>query len=132
MKKYPIIGLIGLSAWIGCTAAIAAPLDLFGVPLLGATRQTLEPALQHDGFSPIHVGSHWWFDSYHVHGQLPGARKLLVSYTANNHFAMAEYVFPSFMNTGEVAKVIHMVEDKYGAPTRQSGDISRFLVILSG
>lgn len=42
MKKYPIIGLIGLSAWIGCTAAIAAPLDLFGVPLLGATRQTLE------------------------------------------------------------------------------------------
>lgn len=35
MKKYPIIGLIGLSAWIGCTAAIAAPLDLFGVPLFG-------------------------------------------------------------------------------------------------
>lgn len=124
MRKYAVLLALGLGAWISCGTAFAAPLKLFGVPLQGATRQMLEPALIHAGFSPIHVGDHWWYDSYHVDGQLPGARKLLVGYTASNHFAMAEYIFPSFMNTEEVSRVIHLVEDKYGDPTRQSGNIS--------
>jgi hypothetical protein len=35
---------------------------------------------------------------------------------------MAQYIFPSFMDMGQVTKVIHMVSDKYGAPNRESGN----------
>lgn len=124
MKKRLVFLVATMIVLPYCTSAVAAPLKLFGIPLQGATRQTLEPALLHAGLTPIHVGPHWWYDSYHVHGQLPGASKLLVGYTQNNRFAVAEYIFPSFMNTEQVSKVMHMVEDKYGAPARQSGNIA--------
>jgi hypothetical protein len=101
--------------------AIAAPLILFGVPLQDATRPTLEPALQKAGLTPIQVGSKWWYDIYRVNGQLPGASKLLVGYTTHNHFATAQYVFPSFMNTQLVQKVINMVRVKYGPPSSMNG-----------
>ncbi|MCE5394674.1 MAG: hypothetical protein JJ693_08830 [Acidithiobacillus sp.] len=103
-------------------AAQAKPVDLFGIPLATATRATLEPALVHAGLTPIQVGNQWWFDQYAVHGQLPGAKKLLVGYTEQNHFAIAEYVFPSFMDIGQVVQIIRMVEGKYGPPSQQSGN----------
>lgn len=113
--------LLGVGLIMCSSLAVAAPLELFGVPLANATRNTLQPALQKAGLTPVQVGSQWWYDIYRVNGQMPGAHKLLVGYTTNNKFAYAQYVFPSFMNTQLVNKVIHMVEDKYGAPTQESG-----------
>ncbi len=103
------------------SSAVAAPLKLFGAPLADATRSSLEPVLQKAGLTPVQTGSRWWYDIYRVHGQLPGASKLLVGYTNQNRFAVATYVFPSFMNPGLVSKVVTMVRDKYGAPSRESG-----------
>lgn len=121
MKKIVCLG--GFCALIISSDAFAAPLELFGTPLWNATRSTLEPALQKAGLTPRQIGSKWWFDIYGVSGQMPGANKLLVGYTEHNQFAVAQYVFPSFMNTELVEKVIQMVEDKYGAPTHQSGSV---------
>ncbi len=122
MKLRSIFGLSSLAFCLISPLAMAKPLELFGAPLANATRSTLEPALQRAGLTPVQVGPKWWFDIYRVHGQLPGASKLLVGYTEHGHFAMAQYVFPSFMNTQLVEKVIHMVTDQYGAPSRSSGN----------
>lgn len=118
------ISVVALSLAFCSGSALAKPLELFGVPLADATRNTLEPALQKAGLSPTQTGARWWYDIYRVNGQLPGASKLLVGYTQHNRFALAQYVFPSFMNTGAVEKVIQMVTDKYGPPSRQNGMIN--------
>jgi hypothetical protein len=77
MKKFLLAALFLCKT----SVALATPLMLFGTPLLGATRSTLEPALSKVGLTPIQTGSKWWYDIYHVNGQLPGANKLLVGYT---------------------------------------------------
>ncbi len=118
MKKRILLSLAML-AWAG--NIMAAPLMLFGASLKNATRSSLEASLQKAGLSAIQVGAQWWFDVYQVSGQLPGADKLSVGYTANNQFAIAEYEFPSFMDMGQVEKIITMTQDKYGPPGRQSG-----------
>ena len=107
--------------WAGVAGAGPAPLSLFGVPLEHATRAQLEGAMDKAGLTPVQVGKKFWYDIYHVHGQLPGASRLMVGYTKNNRFAVARYVFPSFMDTSQVTKIIHMVKDKYGPPSSRTG-----------
>ena len=107
--------------WVGAAGAATAPLSLFGVPLEHATRAKVEVAMDKAGLTPVQVGKKFWYDIYRVRGQLPGASQLIVGYTKNNRFAMARYVFPSFMDTGQVTKIIHMVEDKYGPPSSRTG-----------
>jgi hypothetical protein len=115
------LSMFGLATFSGSVSA--KTLALFGIPLTNANRSTLEPALQKAGLIPIQTGNRWWYDIYRVHGQMPGASKLLVGYTEHNRFAIAQYVFPSFMDTEQVKKVIQMVQDKYGQPSQESGSI---------
>lgn len=102
----------------------AATLDLFGAPLQGATRATLEPALHTAGLKPTQEGERYWADVYKVDGQLKEAKTLTLYYTSDNHFADAEYVFPSFMDAQQVSRIIRMVTSKYGQPTKVSGDMN--------
>ena len=97
-------------------------LKLFGVSLLNPNRKTLENAIKKAGLTPIKAGPNYYCDSYRVNGQLSGASKLYVCYTQNNRFANAQYVFPTFMNTELVKRVITMVSDKYGKPESINGN----------
>jgi hypothetical protein len=97
-------------------------LKLFNVSLLNPNRKTLENAIKKAGLIPIDEGSNYSCDNYKVNGQLSGASKLYVCYTQNNRFANAQYVFPAFMNTGLVKRVITMVSDKYGKPDGLNGN----------
>lgn len=100
-----------------------SPLKLFGEGLKGATRADLEPAIKKAGLT-VHGGQEgntWWYDKYDVNGQLKGAATLLVGYTGEGRFAVAEYTFPGDMDTGLVGKVIDMVRSKYGDPSSQDG-----------
>ena len=99
-------------------------LKLFSVSLLNPNRKTLENAIQKAGLIPIRTGLNYYCDIYKVNGQLTGASKLYVCYTQNNKFANAQYVFPAFMNTRLVKRVITMVSDKYGKPDSISGNYS--------
>ena len=107
--------------WAGAAGAATAPLSLFGVPLEHATRAQVEGAMDKAGLTPLQVGKKFWYDIYRVHGQLPGASQLMVGYTKHNRFAVARYVFPSFMDTGQVTKIIDMVKEKYGPPSSRTG-----------
>ena len=97
-------------------------LKLFNVSLLNPDRKTLENAIKKAGLTPINAGSNYFCDSYKVNVQLAGASKLYVCYTQNNRFANAQYVFPAFMNTKLVKRVITMVSDKYGKPDSVNGN----------
>ena len=99
-------------------------LKLFNVSLLNPDRKTLENAIKKAGLIPIRAGLNYYCDIYKVKGQLSGASKLYVCYTQNNKFANAQYVFPAFMNTSLVKRVITMVSDKYGKPDSINGNYS--------
>jgi len=94
---------------------------LFGANLATATRATLPPVLLHAGLQKLPAQSPW-YQEYRVTNQLPGANRLLIWYTQSGRFAMAQYQFPSFMNTQKVVQVLRMVSQKYGNPSSQQGD----------
>jgi hypothetical protein len=97
---------------------------LFGATLKDAQRATLDKVLTKNGLSKQSSRTDKWSDVYDVNGKLKGASTLTVSYvSASKQFANAEYVFPSFMDTQLVARVISLVTQKYGNPTSMMGQI---------
>jgi hypothetical protein len=101
----------------------AMPLQLFGVSLHDASRATLRAAVKKAGLIPVRVDDQYYCDKYAVNGHLKGAKTLVVCYTGKrNRFAYAEYIFPTFMDTALVTRVIAMVKVKYGAPDHLDGD----------
>ena len=117
---FTIIILISFSIY--SSSIYAKSLKLFGISLNNASRTTLESAVQKAGLIPARQGLNYWCDSYKVNGRLSGASELYVCYTRNNRFANAQYIFPSFMDTGIVKRVIAMVSDKYGKPDSINGN----------
>lgn len=115
--------LAALALGVAPLAAHAAtPLTLFGVKLHSADRATLRAAVKKAGLAPERVDSRYYCDKYGVNGQLKGAKTLYLCYTAHhNRFAYAQYVFPAFMDTGLVSRVINMVSVKYGQPDSEQG-----------
>jgi hypothetical protein len=97
-------------------------LELFGVPLRGASRTALREALARDQPRPTRLDDSYWVDLYDPNGVLAGATKLSIGYVhATGAFAFAEYELPSSLDTQQVARVIRMVSTKYGAPARRDG-----------
>jgi len=96
-------------------------LELFGVPLKGATRDQLRQAFRQNGMQPISESN--YADVYDPRNVLEGASKLEVGFVkATDQFAIAAYTFSAFMDTQLIRKVINMVSTKYGRPSSQSGD----------
>lgn len=106
------------------TAAWAvAPMKLFGVPLKDSTRTKLRKAISKAGLVPLRVNNNYFCDKYAVSGQLRGAKTFYACYTENrNHVAHVEYIFPAFMDTQLVSRVINLVKNKYGTPSSVTGD----------
>lgn len=110
-----------------CQAAGAPPkqLTLFGVPIKGAARAQFRQVLKAHGMVPTRENDDYWYDGYDPSSVLDGASKFAVGYvSAPGRFAMAEYTFPGTMDTRLVAKVIAMVQSKYGPPSSMDGDIA--------
>lgn len=107
-----------------CPAAALAspPLALFGTPVKGARRAVLQQTLSKAGLTPVRVNNSYFCDKYDTNGRPQGASKLIVCYTGrSNAFAIAQYTFPTFMNTRLVQRVIDMVRHQYGPPTGVRG-----------
>lgn len=104
-------------------AMAAPPLALFGTPVKGADRAVLRRALTAADLRPVRIDDSYFCDKYQTNGVPQEARKLTVCYTARRStFAVAEYTFPAFMDTGLVRRVIDMVRHQYGSPSSMSGD----------
>lgn len=122
--RTPIRSIIAttLFALAPLIAQAASPLELFGVSLHNAHRDTLRVAAKKAGLLAERVDNNYFCDKYAVNGHLKGAKTLYLCYTGNtNLFANAEYVFETFMDTGLVSRVIDMVGEKYGTPDSQDG-----------
>ncbi|MGH8191431.1 MAG: hypothetical protein ACREP2_08290, partial [Rhodanobacteraceae bacterium] len=107
MSRSTMLVWLACAALAGATAAFAhAPktrttqLELFGVPLKGATRTELRAALAKSALKPTRIDDHYIADEYDPSGVLDGASKLVVAYTddATDRFAGAEYTFQTFMD----------------------------------
>lgn len=121
MKRWAAVSVA--MAWMGgaCFAA-PPPLTMFGVVLQGATRPHLRRVLKLHGLRPTREDDRCWFDMYDARAVLKGASALEVGYVeATGRFAKAEYRFPSFMDVGQVQRVVAMVRAKYGPPASRSG-----------
>lgn len=98
-------------------------LELFGVPLKGASREQLREAFLKNGLRPIRVDNNYRGDTYDAEGVLDGASTFEAYYVRKTEtFAVAEYKFPGFMDTQLVTRVITLVTNKYGRPTSRRGD----------
>lgn len=103
-------------------AAEQKALELFGVPLKGATRDQLREAFKQNGLRATREENNYWADTYNAQGVLDGASDFQAGYVAaTGKFAYARYTFPGFMNTQLVGKVINMVVTKYGRPSSENG-----------
>lgn len=98
-------------------------LELFGLPLKGASREQLRQALKQNGMRAKREENNYWIDLYDPKGVLDGATRFSVGYVSRTgQFAFAEYSFEAFMDTGLVEKVINLVASKYGRPTSLKGN----------
>lgn len=113
--------MMGAGLWVSAASAQIPQPALFGVPLKTATRTELERALLAAHMTLAAGGAHKWRDVYHVNGALKHASLLTISFTHENRFAKAIYVFPSFVSTKRLGQVVTEVRAKYGAPTRKTG-----------
>lgn len=98
MKKFTI-----LLATLLFTPVLHAQttLELFGQSLRNATRPQLRDALKKSGLEAVRVDDHYWTDKYNPADSLGRASELMVGYvSATNRFAIAEYTFSAFMETG--------------------------------
>ncbi len=117
---------------LGVGAASAHSVAFFGVPVVGATRASVNAALSRAGFQGSAKESEQWFDTYRINGQpakLQGASRLSVNFTRGGRFAIAQYTFPSINNTRQVKNIIGMVTYKYGRPTAVSGNVAHGPVV---
>jgi len=106
-------------------------LKLFGVPLVGAQRNELRTALKKAGVRALREKYSYWADQYDPSGILNGADNLYVEYSqesdangwgSTDYFAVAQYRFPSSMDSGQVTRIRDMVASKYGSPNQSSGN----------
>ncbi|MEY2116974.1 hypothetical protein [Rhodanobacter sp. FW106-PBR-R2A-1-13] len=108
----------------GMAAGAHAPLQLFGTPLAGATRPSLRQVLKAHGMVATREDDRYWADTYDPGSTLEGADAFNVGYVeATGRFANATYRFPAFMDTGLVARVVTMVQAKYGPPSSRTGRV---------
>jgi hypothetical protein len=97
-------------------------LELFGVPLKGATRNQLREALKRHGMRATREDDRYWLDFYDATDVLEGASEFCAGYvSATGRFDFAQYEFPAFMDTRMVERVVKMVSTKYGAPPSIKG-----------
>jgi hypothetical protein len=98
---------------------------LFGVPLKGQTRTQLRQVFKAHGMTPTREDKSYWYDDYDPHSLLKGASKFSVGYVhATQRFALAEYTFPGSEDTELVARIIAVVQAKYGPPSTMNGNVA--------
>ncbi len=117
---------------LGVGVASAHNVFFFGAPVAGATRASVNAALNRAGFHIPKKGPEEWYDTYRINGQLAnlqGASRLTVNFTRGGRFAIAQYTFPSFQNIRQVKNIITMVAYKYGRPTSMSGNLKQGAVV---
>lgn len=100
-------------------------LELFGVPLKGATRDKLRQALKQSGMRLIREDD--YVSLYDPQNVLEGATEFMLRYIPSTkvgfpeEFAIAIYKFSTFIDAQLVEKVINMVTMKYGRPSSKKG-----------
>jgi TPR repeat protein len=105
------------------TCAKKARTALFESLLKCVGREDFRAAIKRGGAQAVRENDTYWYDKYESEDVLKGSSILSVGYThATGEFAVAEYVFPSRLDTEQISRIRNMVASKYGAPSRSSGN----------
>lgn len=116
------VAILGIAQAFPSKAETIKNVELFGVPIMNASRDQLRQVFEKNGIEVVREDNKYWVDTYNASRVLDGATNLEVGYvSATGKFAYAEYTFPGFMDTQLVSKIINMVSTKYGRPSSQSG-----------
>ena len=97
----------------------ASAVELFGVDLASAQRDTLRQAVRQAGAELIsEAGDNDFFDAYRSDTLLADSRRLYLGFVkADGAFAFAEYEFPQLRNP----RMLRKLTERYGPPERISG-----------
>lgn len=103
---------------------LAAKTEIFGVSLKCASRNDFMVAIGKTKATIKREDKNYWSDIYYTSSVLKGSSELALSYSLEDLFAKATYIFPSNLNVGQVAKIKDFVASKYGSPQQLTGDPS--------
>ncbi len=97
----------------------ASAVELFGVDLASAQRDSLRQAVRQAGAELIsEAGDNDFFDAYRSDTLLTESRRLYLGFVkADGAFAFAEYEFPQLRNP----RMLRKLTERYGPPERISG-----------
>lgn len=107
----------------GQACAKKARTALFESLLRCVVREDFRAAIKRGGARAVREDNAYWYDQYESEDVLKGSSILSVGYTqATGEFAVANYTFPSHVDTKQITQIRDMVASKYGAPTKSSGN----------
>ena len=97
----------------------ASAVELFGIDLATAQRDTLRQAVRQAGAELIsQAGKNDFFDAYRSDTLLADSRRLYLGFVkADGAFAFAEYEFPQLRNP----RMLRKLTERYGPPERIDG-----------
>jgi TPR repeat protein len=100
-------------------------LVLFGSTLASTTRKNLRQRLKSNSGIPLREKDNYWFDVYESSKLLKNTDRLFVGYSLQtDQVASLEYRFPSQNDPNFVLQVIELINEKYGNPFEQDGDLN--------
>lgn len=109
----------------GVEQAEAKATEVMGIRLSSAKREDVRVAMNATKTPVIREDSLYWYDLYQAAALLDGADQLAIGYSlADGRLGVLRYNFPAFMDTEKVRQVADMVVQKYGRPSRSSGDVN--------
>ncbi len=104
--------------------AKTAQTKLFETSIKCANRDQMMTVIKKGGAGIKREDKKQWGDTYYTGNVLKGSSELYVTYTVDDKFALAQYTFPSHMDTMQVRKVKNLLANKYGKPDYVSGRIN--------
>jgi len=105
-------------------SCIVATTALFGAKLMCANRDTLMAAVKKAGATVKQEDKGKWGDTYYSSSLLKGSSELYIGYTVDDRFSVAQYTFPSHVDTQQVLRIKNMVAGKYGQPQYATGNVN--------
>jgi len=94
---------------------------LFNVSLKCADRDSLMSAAKKSGAVVKRESRKYWGDIYLTDKVLKGSSELYITYTLDGFFSLAQYTFPSHMDSAQITQVKSFVANKYGKPSLAKG-----------
>jgi TPR repeat protein len=101
-----------------------ATTKLFTIDIACTTREILREKIKENDIKVIDENLNNWSDTYFTGAAIPGSSQLQVTYTRQDFFVSAQYIFVGRNNPALISQVKNKLAEKYGDQQIQSGDVT--------